>query len=187
MATLTAGTEAAQVDRPHDPLQILAEEHQVILGVLDDMERENARLDTGAPLRVEFWQRTLEFHEQFHERMHHQKEELLFPLIEGAETGIGKHHGPTAVLRSEHERGRAWLLRIRAAVEVGDRARLQAAVHGFLDFQRQHILKENQILFPLARRIVDPRSLAGLAQAFDAIDGCTDSAAAGDAEPKAGD
>lgn len=161
-------------DQQH-PLSVLVAEHAVILGVLDSMERECLDLAEGKPLRSAFWRRALLFHSDFADGIHHDREELLlFPALEQA--GL-LSNGPTAMLRQEHERGRAWRQRLGSAIAVGDALRVQAASAGFIDFQRQHIQKENQILFPLARQLLSPATVVELQIAFGEMDqqhGCKD-------------
>lgn len=151
-----------------DPLSVLMAEHAVILGVLDSMERECLDLAEGKPLRLPFWRRALLFHADYADGIHHDREEkLLFPALEQAGPLA---NGPTAMLRQEHERGRAWRQRLASAVAMADGLRVQAASAGFIDFQRQHIQKENQILFPLARQLLGPVTMAELQTAFAALD-----------------
>jgi hemerythrin-like domain-containing protein len=158
---------------PRHPLTVLIDEHRVILSVLDDLERESLALGQGKPLRPRFWQRVLQFHAEFADGLHHHREEhLLFPALE--RVGLSPTTGPTAVLRAEHDRGRQWRQRIQQALDAGDLVRLQAACSSFIDFERQHIQKENQILFPLADRLLQLQQTQELAHAFAEIDGVTD-------------
>jgi hemerythrin-like domain-containing protein len=135
-----------------DPIDVLLGEHRTILRVLDEVERECRRLEQEAMLREAFWQDLLRFCDDFDAGLHHQKEEqLLFPLLELQGPGTA---GPTAVLRDEHLRCQFWVRRIEQAMQQRDRNRLAAAASSYLDLGRAHILKENQILLPLARRLL---------------------------------
>lgn len=147
------------------PIDVLLGEHRTILQVLDEVERESRRLETAAVLRESFWHDLLHFSDEFDAGLHHQKEEqLLFPALEAA--GLSPTSGPTAVLRDEHLRSHFWRNRIEQALALRDRARLIAAVGSYLDLTRQHVLKENQILFPLARRLLQPDELDRLHREF---------------------
>lgn len=148
-----------------DPIDILLGEHRTILQVLDEVERESRRLETAAVLRESFWLDLLRFADEFDAGLHHEKEEkLLFPLLESA--GLSPASGPTAVLRDEHLRSHFWRNRIEQALRQRDRSRLLAAAGSYLDLTRAHVLKENQILFPLARRLVSADDLARLRLEF---------------------
>lgn len=140
-----------------DPIDVLLGEHRTILRVLDEVERESRRLEQEGMLREAFWQDLLRFCTEFDAGLHHQKEEqLLFPLLELPLPGSHRldGSGPTKVLRDEHLRCQFWIRRIEQALQQRDRNRLAAAASSYLDLVRMHILKENQILLPLARRLL---------------------------------
>ena len=148
------------------PIETLVDEHRTILAVLVEMERECRSLEGGSALREAFWARTLQFLRDF-ERLHHDKEEgLLFCALDDA----GSPASSTAVLRSEHGRCRLWCQGIAHAVARRDRLQLVAAVQGYVDLERLHIRKENELLFPLARQVLSAEVFAGMASAFDARD-----------------
>jgi hemerythrin-like domain-containing protein len=147
------------------PIDVLLGEHRTILRVLDEVERESRRVENGAPLRESFWRDLLHFCDEFDSNLHHHKEEqLLFPALERA--GLSPCSGPTAVLRDEHLRSQFWRTRIEQAMVARDRARLTAASGSYLDLVRTHVLKENQILFPLARRLLSADELDSLHREF---------------------
>ena len=148
-----------------DPIDVLLGEHNTILQVLDQVERESRRLETQGLLRESFWDDLLHFADEFDKGLHHQKEEaLLFPALEAA--GLSPTTGPTAVLRDEHLRSNFWRQRIEQALRQRDRMRLSVSVASYLDLTRAHVLKENQILFPLARRLLRPDQLETLHREF---------------------
>lgn len=150
---------------PDDPIETLLGEHRTILQVLDEVERESRRLETAAVLRESFWLDLLRFADDFDAGLHHEKEErLLFPMLERA--GLSSTSGPTAVLRDEHLRSHFWRNRIEQALRQRDRTRLLAAAGSYLDLTRAHVLKENQILFPLARRLITADDLTTLRREF---------------------
>lgn len=147
------------------PIEILQAEHRTILEVLDEVERENRRLEADEPLREAFWRDVLHFLEKFDAELHHQKEEdLLFPALESV--GLSPTHGPTAVLRDEHLRTHFWRSRLESALRERSRTRLAAAASGYVDLTRAHLLKENQILFPLAKRLLPQTELDRLHREF---------------------
>jgi hemerythrin-like domain-containing protein len=148
-----------------DPIDVLLGEHRTILGVLAAAEREAMQLQTTAILRESFWHDVLRFAEEFDAGLHHQKEELLlFPAIEAA--GLSPATGPAAVLRDEHRRSDHLRQRVAQALGQRDRLRLAAAAGSWLDLTRSHVLKENQILFPLARRLLGADELQRLHREF---------------------
>ncbi len=152
----------------HHPADLLSAEHRTILGVLDAIDAELAR--PGA-LRPDFWRRAAEFIALFADRCHHGKEEdLLFPALEAAGMPRG---GPTDVMRHEHVEGRELTRRLREAAAAGDAAAVRTAARAYVDLLRQHIEKEDEILFMMARRFLPAAEAATLlarCQRFDAED-----------------
>lgn len=147
------------------PIEVLLGEHRTILVVLDEAERMCRRLEADGALHETFWQDLLRFVDEFDAGLHHRKEEdLLFPALEAA--GLPADRGPTAVLRDEHLRSRFFCQRLEQALRDRDRARLLAAAGGYLDLMRAHVLKENQILFPLAQQLLAPAELERLHREF---------------------
>ena len=151
-----------------DPIGILLGEHRTILQVLAEADRERARLQYTGILRTGFWQDVLRFLREFDLGMHHQKEDrLLFRELE--DCGLSPGLGPTTVLRDEHRRMEHWQGRMEQALVHGDLPRLDAAAGNYVDLARSHILKENQILFPLTRRLLRPDQLRRLHDAFQSL------------------
>jgi hemerythrin-like domain-containing protein len=148
-----------------DPIEVLLGEHRTILMVLDEVDRERARLDGDGLLREPFWRDVLHFVDEFDGNLHHQKEEqLLFPALEAS--GLSPTHGPTAVLRDEHRRSMFWRQRLEQALVARDRLRVGSTAASWVDLLRAHVLKENQILFPLARKLLTADQLERLHREF---------------------
>jgi hemerythrin-like domain-containing protein len=158
-----------------DPIDVLLGEHRTILQVLDEVERESRRLENDRVLREVFWRDLLRFADEFDAGLHHKKEEaLLFPALERA--GLSATSGPTAVLRDEHGRIQFARDRLESALQARDHLRLTTAVAAYVDRVRGHVMKENQILFPLARRLLQPSAIARLATAFAELEEGIDTA-----------
>lgn len=151
--------------------QILQDEHRIIERVLDCLEqlagrcRADGRLDAGAGRDA------IEFFRGFADRNHHGKEEAhLFPMME--QRGFSPDAGPTAVMRREHEQGRQLVGAMADALEsaaAGEAAGVDSflgAAHGFINLLRQHIQKENQILFPMAEQALTETDKGKLLEAF---------------------
>ncbi len=90
---------------------------------------------------------------------HHLKEEHhLFPLVE--RRGVPKHGGPLAVMLGEHDESRLVLPRLSALIHRYTRGErevldeLRATFAHYSTLLKDHFWKENDILFPLARRVL---------------------------------
>lgn len=148
----------------------LRHEHRVILVVLTGMEGMAHK-----PLRRGDTERLLEILRVFVDKCHHGKEERhLFKALEAH--GMSPESGPLAVLLNEHEQGRAHVRALAQAAPGAVRGEPQAgsdyARHAqtYVVLLRDHIRKENGVLFPLAERMLSEEDDTRLAEAFEAIE-----------------
>lgn len=154
------------------PTAILSQEHRVIELVLAALEKMSVRARTEGELCLTSARDAIRFLRTFADACHHGKEEArLFPAME--RHGIPADAGPTAVMRAEHEMGREAVRRMDEAVAShakGDRAaasRFAYHAHGFVELLREHIAKEDQVLFPMADRMLSPAAQAELLRDFE--------------------
>lgn len=134
---------------------VLMTEHRVIERVLTSLEAAADRLAQGQSVRPGFFLDAADFIKNFADGCHYHKEEgVLFEAMVAA--GMPRHAGPIAVMLSEHEQGRAFTRGMREAaerLESGDGSaagQVVQSAHGYVDLLRQHIVKEDNILFPMA-------------------------------------
>jgi hemerythrin-like domain-containing protein len=160
---------------PMEATRILMEEHRVIERVVSSLDRAAQRLDAGEPIEAGFFVDAADFVKGFADGCHHKKEEsVLFPAMETA--GVARQGGPLAVMLAEHEEGRRLTRAMHAAAEelATGRPEWKTAVVqnvlGYVALLRQHIAKENGVLFPMADRVIAPEVQGGLAEAFDRIE-----------------
>lgn len=143
----------------------LMTEHRVIERMLTALETAAARLAEGQPLRAGFFLDTTEFLQGFADGCHHRKEEnVLFPAL--IAHGMPSRGGPVAVMLSEHEQGRAFIRALQEAAQrlaAGDetaRDDVIANSNGYAMLLRQHIAKEDNVLFVMANQIIPPAAQA---------------------------
>jgi hemerythrin-like domain-containing protein len=154
------------------PTEILKIEHEVILKVLGSFENILRRVEGGTPPDPELIDRTVAFFRGFADTCHHAKEEaLLFPAME--EAGLSAEGGPVEVMLEEHEQGRAYIQGIVDAMAMvpgnADEGRKRLLNNGwaYIQMLQAHIHKENEILFPLADRVIPPDRMHALIHAFE--------------------
>jgi hemerythrin-like domain-containing protein len=138
--------------------EILMDEHRVIERVLTVLERVVGRMDRGEEVRPGLFLDAADFIQNFADGSHHNKEEgVLFGAM--VEAGVPRH-GPVVVMLSEHEQARALTRAMREAAErweAGDeeaRPQVSRAARDYAALLRQHIAKEDQILFPMAAQAI---------------------------------
>ena len=92
----------------------------------------------------------------------HLEDEVLFPALE---SHIGPM-GPLAVMRAEHEEIEGAL---GEASRSEDASRAIGLARSATAAARQHFAKEEQVLFPMARRAIGDEELARLADRWSAM------------------
>lgn len=142
-------------------LAILRAEHRVIESVLDALQQASERLYEGKPVKPAFFFEALTFIREFADGCHYMKEEgVLFEAMTAA--GLSNDIGPITVMLSEHEEARRLALNMKDAAEKwlqGDtNAAHDVATNAirYVTLLRQHIFKEDTILFPLAEKAIPP-------------------------------
>jgi hemerythrin-like domain-containing protein len=162
------GCAARQGGSTH-PVDDLSAEHRVIETILAALEREAKALADGAGLRTGWLREAVSVLREFADLCHHGKEEeLLFPEL--IRSGLPADSGPVAVMKHEHVEGRALLQRLDEAVARGDRGETGNAIGAYVWLLRQHIWKEDNVLFPHARQTLPADVVAQLRSRFDAFE-----------------
>jgi hemerythrin-like domain-containing protein len=153
------------------PTQVLRMEHELILQVLDALEKKVAAVQAGAAPDRAYFEKAVEFLRTFADKCHHGKEEdLLFKWM--VDRGFSLQSGPIAVMLHEHEMGRAFIKGIaEGAAKVGTdpvaAKQIAENAKGYVELLRNHIGKENNILFPMADRVLSAEDQVDLGKAFE--------------------
>jgi len=155
--------------------QILIEEHKVIERVLSALQVGAERLDRGEHVRPAFFINAALFIKNFADGCHHRKEEgVLFVAMN--ESGLPAQGGPVGVMLAEHEQGRLFTRQMKDAAEKWEKGDLSARAAvvqnalGYVALLRQHIHKENNILFPMADRLIPADRQEKVAADFERIE-----------------
>jgi len=149
----------------------LKAEHELIERGLNLLEKAVARIEAGQPLSHGFSQWAPRFFQQFADQCHHAKEEdVFFPVLE--QRGIPEQGGPIGVMLYEHEMGRDWMDRMRKASEAQsfDAHSFAEAAKEYISLLRQHIFKENNVLFRMAERVMTQADDAEVTSRFSQVE-----------------
>ncbi len=157
------------------PTEELRNEHRIILKVLDAAKREIDAIARTGEVREDFVLKLLDFVRNFADACHHAKEEKRL-FVKMSERGMPLNAGPLAVMLHEHEEGRRL---VKAAADalppalLGDKRALQAlkdGLAGYVDLLRAHIGKEDNILYPMADKMLTAEDQKTLAKAFERVE-----------------
>jgi hemerythrin-like domain-containing protein len=157
------------------PTEVLMTEHRAIERMLAVLETAARRLEAGERVRPDLLCEAVDFVRNFADRCHHGKEEdNLFPRMEAR--GVPRQGGPLAVMLHEHDEGRAYVGAIAGAIDAyegGDQAAARVIAEnarGYAELLRQHIMKEDNVLFPMADRVLSPDDQRELTIRFEQIE-----------------
>jgi len=142
----------------------LKHEHEAILAglkILDSM------IDSGEQVPVDDLNGFIGFLKEFADKCHHGKEEdILFPALTKA--GLPVEGGPVGVMLSEHVQGREYIQAMESAVaDSPDYEEFAKAGGQYAELLRQHIQKENNVLFVMAEKILSTEQLDEIFEAFE--------------------
>lgn len=155
--------------------EVLRDEHRVVERVLETLEKVTDRLQAGKTVSTEVLEDSLDFLNNFVDRHQHAKEENgLFPTL-GAVGGIQERHLIDRLL-VEHDEGRGYLDALSRSMD-GYRRHDEAAAtelvnsaRGYAALLREHVVREEQMLFPAADRLLSEEAQNELGARFDRID-----------------
>lgn len=112
----------------------------------------------------------------FADKYHHAKEEdTLFPAM--ADAGIPREGGPIAVMLAEHVKGREYVKKVKDAIPAyqgGDpkaAPKIPANARSYIALLRQHIDKEDFVLYPMADRVLSEAAQERHEREFACIEG----------------
>lgn len=146
-------------------VEILMQEHRNIERVVEALETAAAHLARGTAVRPAFFSEAAGFFADYADGVHHAKEEgVLFGAI--ARSGMPASEGPIPVMLEEHVEARSRTRALRRAakkLEEGDATAGREVVSTAMSYAaliRDHIAKEDEVLFPMAAQLMAPETEA---------------------------
>lgn len=149
--------------------EALMSDHRTIEKVLTLVEKLVAG---SVEVSLETWGKTVDFIRNFADKCHHLKEEkVLFPFLETK--GIPRDGGPIGMMLLEHEEGRAYVRAMAEALSRGGedpdatKGVLIENAGAYLRMLKQHIMKEDEVLFPMADEALSDEEQKMLLREFE--------------------
>jgi hemerythrin-like domain-containing protein len=146
-------------------IQILLEEHRNIDKLLLVLERELDVFDRSEEPDYEIFQAVIQYFQDYPENCHHPKEDMVFEKLKARDAAAADRVGDA---EADH---RVETLRLRRLVEAVEdilagreflRQTFHDVVHEFIAHQRQHMDKEERLLFPAAIKGLRPEDWADI-------------------------
>ena len=158
-----------------DITKALVDEHQLILRMIGLLEKNAPRTAGGDYRNWQFYLDGIEFIRNYADRYHHAKEEdVLFKAL--VENGMPKENSPVAAMLMEHDHGREFVRKMEAAVKEAQAGRtdvypvIAENALGYAALLREHISKEDDILYPLSERVLPETMRPGILEAYEAAE-----------------
>jgi hemerythrin-like domain-containing protein len=122
-----------------------------------------------------FFLEAADFIAGFADGCHHRKEEgVLFGAM--IESGVPSGGGVIDMMLDEHQQGRALTRALRDAArrlqggDVTARAQVVSSVRGYVALLRDHIAKEDEMLFPMADEMLSSARQDSVLAGFDRVE-----------------
>ncbi len=158
-----------------DITQALVHEHRLILRMLAVLEERAEQTARGEYRDYRFYLDAVDFIRNYADRFHHAKEEdVLFEAL--VANGMPRENSPVAAMLMEHDHGRAYVRGREEAAQAAltgkpgqDRAIAENAL-GYVALLKEHIGKEDGILYPLSERVIPETARDGIVAAYRAAE-----------------
>ena len=155
--------------------QQLKDEHEGIKLMLMILEKICWNINNDKRLNFDHIDKVVDFIKGFADKCHHGKEEeILFPAM--IKSGIPKEGGPISVMLHEHEIGRNHIKALSKAIDEVKSGNNEAAATlvlsagNYIELLRNHIEKENNILFKMADQVLNEEEQSKIFDEFEKLE-----------------
>jgi hemerythrin-like domain-containing protein len=154
-----------------DVTAVMVAEHKLILRMIALVEENTRRLEAGRFDEWSFYLDAVDFIRNYADRFHHAKEEdVLFKAL--VANGMPAENSPVAAMLMAHDQGRSFVRGMEEGAKKaldGDRNQARAVAenaYGYIALLRDHIDKEDNILYPLAERVLPEALRPAMVEAY---------------------
>lgn len=144
------------------PTDILRKEHDVVLGLLDKLEENIGKKDIKSSEK-----NIAILEKEFNKHSLNKEEKVLFPEIEKF---MPREGGPTGMMVIEHEDLTASIKNFKGFIKNKDLKNLAETGSHIINLLRQHIDKENNMLFMMADMHLDEKQKKAIFEKFRKFD-----------------
>jgi len=158
--------------------QVMVDEHKLILRMIALVEQNTALLEEGKFRNWQFYLDAVDFIRNYADRFHHAKEEdVLFVAL--IKNGMPEKQSPIEAMHMEHDQGRAHVRAMEEAAqkaldgETGQATIIAEHAKSYATLLRGHIEKEDDILYPLAERVLPEEVRSAMLTAYQTAEAQT--------------
>lgn len=147
------------------PTKILSDEHKNILKFIDILDEKCDNAEEGK-VDGEFFKKAIEFIRNYADKFHHAKEEnILFKEL--CKDEVEMHCNPIDQMLYEHEQGRGFVKGMEEALKKNDKEKIIENTRGYIQLLRDHIFKEDNILYPMADQALSEKTQKLILKKFE--------------------
>lgn len=148
---------------------ILSNEHKNISKVVEVLTAECNKLDSGSEIDKVFFEKAVDFIQNYADKYHHAKEEdILFTELN--KDDVQMHCDPIPQMLHEHDVGRNFVKGVIEGVSGNETSKVLEGTRGYIDLIKEHIYKEDNILYPMADEALNDVSQESLSSKFKEVE-----------------
>jgi len=151
-------------------IQILKKEHENILKLADAMEKECEVIASGKKINKKFFEEAVWFIKNYADKFHHSKEEeILFKEMLNDSAQKNLHCNPIEQMLYEHNLGRNFVKDLENGLKTKNKEKIIENAKAYAQLIRDHIFKEDNILYPMAENILNNKTKKLILEKFEKI------------------
>lgn len=148
------------------PTKLLIDEHKNILKVVELLDEECDALSEKS-IDKGFFEKVIDFIRNYADKFHHAKEEDIFFKEFCKSENV--HCNPVEQMLHEHNMGREFIKGLEAGLNNNDKKEIIKNARGYIGLIKEHIFKEDNILYPMADEVLDKKVQDSMAKKFEQI------------------
>ena len=151
------------------PTDMLLKEHENILKFIDFLLEKCEVMEKKKEIDKDFFEGAIDFIRNYADKFHHAKEEdILFKEL--CKDTVEMRCNPVEQMLYEHDLGRNFVKGIEEGLKKRDLNKIIKNSKGYADLLKEHIYKEDNILYPMAEQSLDKAVKTKMLKEFERIE-----------------
>ena len=149
-------------------IDILKKEHENILKAIELLLNECEVSEKSGIINSKYFLSAVDFIKNYADKFHHAKEEdVLF--VELCKDSVNMHCNPIQQMLHEHDLGRRYIKELEAGIKSSDLPKVLAGARSYVYLLKDHIYKEDNILYPIADEALSDKTKDEILAKFEKI------------------